>query len=189
MDILLGTILLWPMNRVPIGFALCNGQQISISQNPALYSLLGTTYGGNGTTYFNLPDLRGRVPVGAGQVSGSSWIYALGQSNGHETIPITPNNMPAHAHGLSSVSGTVSVSTGAGTGSVAQVNDYLGAPQLSGEGVNLYTADATNSVAVKGVSLSGNTDSFGSGAPIDVRQPYTVVNYIIAIEGIYPSFE
>src|SRR5215475_4971153 len=95
----LGQIMLVPYNFAPRGWAFCNGQLLSISQNTALFSLLGTTYGGNGQTTFALPDLRGRVPLSSGQGPGLS-NYNLGQSGGQETVTLTGNQMPAHQHAI-----------------------------------------------------------------------------------------
>src|SRR5919112_5286387 len=99
MEPFLGEIRLVPFNFAPRGWALCAGQLIPISQNQALFALLGTTYGGNGRTTFALPDLRGRVPVGAGQpAEGSS--YLLGETGGQETVQLMSRQLPRHTHGV-----------------------------------------------------------------------------------------
>src|SRR5579872_2904742 len=95
----IGAIVLFCGNFAPAGWALCNGQLLSISQWTALFSILGTTYGGNGTTNFALPDLRGRVPIHPGQGPGLS-PYTLGQTGGVETVSLSINNLPAHSHAL-----------------------------------------------------------------------------------------
>src|SRR5215218_1600346 len=95
----LGQIYLVPYNFAPRGFAFCQGQILSISQNSALFSLLGTTYGGNGTTTFALPDLRGRVPNGSGTGPGLA-PYSLGQQSGVESVTLAPSQMPLHSHTL-----------------------------------------------------------------------------------------
>ncbi len=99
MDPIIGTIILFAGNFVPKGWAACNGQLLAIQQNAALFSILGTTYGGNGTTTFALPDLRGRVPVGAGQGPGLS-NYAPGQAGGVEAVTLLQAQIPGHAHML-----------------------------------------------------------------------------------------
>ena len=103
METFLGSLLLVPYNFAPQGWALCNGQLLPISQNTALFSLLGTTYGGDGISTFALPDLRGRVPISAGQGPGLQ-PYALGQSGGTETATLTANQLPEpqpqHEYGL-----------------------------------------------------------------------------------------
>src|SRR5688572_18111229 len=97
MDEFIAIIKMFGGNFAPRGWALCNGQILSIAQNTALFSLLGTTFGGNGQTTFALPDLRGRVPIHPGQGPGLS-NYSLGQQAGTETVTLTINNMPAHGH-------------------------------------------------------------------------------------------
>src|SRR5437879_11862971 len=96
---LLGSIIMFAGNFAPRGWALCNGQILPIAQNTALFSILGTTYGGNGQTTFALPDLRGRVPVGSGQGPGLS-NYDLGQQGGSESETLTVNQMPEHTHAI-----------------------------------------------------------------------------------------
>src|ERR1700693_3176914 len=95
----LGAIFMFAGNFAPRGFQLCQGQLLSIQQNPALFSILGTTYGGNGTTTFQLPDLRGRVPVGEGSGPGLTPVV-LGQAAGAQNVTILTSNMPAHSHSL-----------------------------------------------------------------------------------------
>ena len=97
MDAFLSTILIWPANFAPVGWALCTGQLLSISQNTAIFSLLGTTYGGDGVTNFALPNLQGRVPVGAGQGPGLS-PYIIGQTGGVESVTLNINTIPPHTH-------------------------------------------------------------------------------------------
>src|SRR5271157_572784 len=100
MEPFLGQITIFSCNFAPRGWAICQGQLLSIAQNTALFSLLGTTYGGNGTSVFALPDLRSRAPVGFGQGLGLS-DYALGEIGGRETVQIDPSTYPAHSHTLS----------------------------------------------------------------------------------------
>src|SRR5262245_44407760 len=104
MDPFIGQLMLVPYNFAPRGWALCNGQILPIAQNTALFSLLGTTYGGNGQTTFALPDLRGRVPISSGQGPGLS-NYDLGEVGGVETVTLTTTQMPAHGHPVSANSG------------------------------------------------------------------------------------
>src|SRR3984893_4324338 len=109
----LGQIMLVGFNFAPQGWAFCNGQLLSISQNTALFSLLGTTYGGNGTTNFALPDLRGRAAVGFGQGPGLS-NYDLGQSTGSEMVTLTVGQMPAHNHLVAANAATATASSPSG---------------------------------------------------------------------------
>ncbi len=170
MDPLLASIILFAGNFAPRGWALCQGQILSISQNTALFSLLGTTYGGDGQTTFALPDLRGRVPIQQGQGPGLS-NYDLGQVSGSETITLTTNNLPSHNHSLlaTSEAGSVSVPAGAylaNTGALDKEYNTSG------------TLVAMNAGAV-GVT--------GGSQPFDNIQPYLALNFIIAMQGIFPS--
>jgi microcystin-dependent protein len=164
----LGMIMLVPYNFAPRGWAFCQGQLMSISQNTALFSLLGTTYGGNGQTTFGLPDLRGRVPLSQGQGPGLS-NYSLGELAGVENVTLIVTQMPQHNH-LMSVN-----NQGAATGrpstqfpGVAAANAY--APATDG-----------TTFAPQAISLTGNSQ------PHENRQPYLALNYCIALQGIFPS--
>jgi microcystin-dependent protein len=167
MDPFIGQILLVPYNFAPRGWALCNGQLLPIAQYTALFSLLGTTYGGNGQTTFALPDLRGRVPVGSGQGPGLQ-NYDLGAIAGTETVTLLQSQMPAHTHVVQASIGNSSASPeNAFPGSDTQTSIYDGA------------ASTTMNPAVIGPA--------GGSQPHGNLQPYQVLNYIIALEGIFPS--
>ena len=172
----LGMIIIFGGNFQINGWAFCNGQLLSIAQNTALFSLLGTTYGGNGQTTFGLPNLQGRVPVGFGQGPGLS-PYSLGQVGGTETVTMQINQMPAHTH----IAQLQATSTAAASGAP---NGALLATQPRSGGVNVYaagTADTPMSSSAIQVSVTGNTQ------PIPNLQPYLAINYLIALQGIYPS--
>lgn len=163
----LGEISLVPYNFAPRGFAFCQGQILAIAQNTALFSLLGTTYGGNGESTFALPDLRGRVAVSTGQGPGLS-NYDLGQIGGSETVTLTQNQMPAHGHGAAS--------TQAAATSTRPSNQFPAAGQ------------AVYGAATDGTTLNpGFIQNTGGSQPHSNVQPYLGLNYIIALEGIYPS--
>jgi microcystin-dependent protein len=165
----LGQIMLTPYNFPPRGWAFCNGQILPIAQNTALFSLLGTTYGGNGQTTFALPDLRGRTPVGSGQGPGLS-SYDLGQVGGTETGTLTVNQMPAHNH-------LVNVNTDNGdTGRIA--NTFL---------ANSSETPYTTSLASPGTMAPQMISNTGGNQPFALLQPYLTLNYCIALEGIFPS--
>jgi microcystin-dependent protein len=212
MDPLMGTILMVGINFAPRGWLFCNGQLLPIQQYAALFSLLGTTYGGNGTTNFALPDLRGRVPVGSqgagpglanivqGQLSGSNNVTVAGI--GSISVTLSAANLPAHTHGGSSLTGATSVSVSTGGGGVLMpsagsvlTNSVAGVPSAAA----IYAPSASNPVNLGGVTttVSGTTDSTGSGttlivpvntsATVSNMQPYLGVNFIIATEGIFPS--
>lgn len=187
MEPFLAMIMLWPVNFAPRGWAYCQGQLLAISQNTALFSLLGTTYGGNGQTNFALPDFRGRVPVGTGQGPGLS-SYNLGQLGGTEAITLTTNQMPAHTHAIS-ITVTMQASNAQATDSVptATVNS-LAAPYdtLNAAAIAGYNNQTPNT-PLKGCSATGQITPTGGTQPFPILQPYLAVNYCIAMEGIYPS--
>jgi microcystin-dependent protein len=172
---LLGAIFIFAGNFAPRGYQLCQGQLLSISQNTALFSILGTTYGGNGTTNFALPDLRGRAPIGQGPGPGLSPV-ALGQSAGSSNVTILSGNMPPHNH-LVNVSTTLAA---------------LGPPQnnFPAPPVDSTPSPGTgyNSAATAGATLAPSAVTIaGQGIPITVQNPYLGINYIIAVQGIFPS--
>ncbi len=167
MDPILGTIILFAGNFAPRGWGLCDGQILSIAQYSALFSLLGTTYGGNGVQTFGLPDLRGRVPMHAGQGPGLT-ARAPGQAFGVESVTLTSNNIPSHTHQLL-------VSTNAANDDVP-----TGLTLAAGE---FYTSSAP-AVALNAGSIAPN---IGSQVPLNTISPVLVINYIIALEGIFPS--
>jgi microcystin-dependent protein len=168
-DPFIGQLALVPYNFAPKGWAFCNGQLLPINQNAALFSLLGTTYGGDGVTTFALPDLRGRVPISSGQGPGLS-SYNIGQMGGYETHTLTINEMPAHSHTLYA---DTSVGTTEKPGSAL--------PARNGAGVPQYGTAATTQLS------SAAAQPTGGGAPHDIRQPYVTLNWIIALTGVYPS--
>ena len=150
----------------PKGWALCNGQSMPINQNQALFSLLGTTYGGDGRTNFNLPNLQGRVPLHLG--SG----FALGQAAGEASHILSVPEMAAHNHPANGSSTAIT------SGSPA--NDYWGDGTASS--VNLYSNASINQ------PMAGNAIGLtGSGQAHENQSPYLVLNYIIALQGIFPS--
>jgi len=161
----IGQLMLVPYNFAPRGWAFCQGQLLPIAQNTALFSLLGTTYGGNGQTNFALPDLRGRVPISSGQGPGLS-NYDLGQMGGNETVTLTTGQIPAHNHAINANSG--------------DAND--GSPANSfpaGGGAYNSAANAAMNQAM--------ASTVGGNQPHENRPPYLTLNWIIALEGIYPS--
>lgn len=165
-------------NFAPRGYAFCNGQIMSIAQNSALFSLIGTTYGGDGITTFALPNLQSRVPVGAGQGQGLSTV-ALGQAAGFENVALISANLPAHTH-------SVSLSSPATTGLGTLMAPGPGAiPAASDQRNAQYAPSASANTTLPG--SSGNTGVAGSNAPISVMQPYLGVSFIIALVGIFPS--
>ncbi len=169
-DPFIGQISMFAGNFAPRGWALCDGQLLPISQYSALFSILGTTYGGDGETTFALPDLRGRVPMHAGNGSGLT-SRQLGQKFGSETNTLTVNQMPSHSH-------TVNAVTDDGNQSVPTGNLPAGTKVLDKE----YSNAASNT------TMNANMiNANGDNQPVNNIQPVLVINYIIALEGVYPS--
>lgn len=171
----LGAIFMFAGNFNPRGYQLCQGQLLAISQNAALFSILGTTYGGNGTTTFALPDLRGRAPIGQGQGPGLSPVN-LGQQGGSNTVSILTSNLPSHTH-------TINVSTApAGQGSPS--GNFPASVVDSGGGAsNGYNSSATGGATFNPTAVNPT----GSSLPLNIQDPYLGINYIIAVQGIFPS--
>ena len=169
-DPFLGEIKLFAGNFAPRGYALCQGQLLSIAQNSALFSILGTTYGGNGVNTFALPDLRGRVPVQPGQGPGLS-SYTLGEMAGVESTTLTSNNMPIHTHSLGAVAGPGNTNS--------PVSAFLAAGSPEANPYAVGSASTTLSTQAIGTA--------GGSQPFSLLQPYLCLNFIIALEGIFPS--
>lgn len=170
METFLGGIFMVGFNFAPRGFATCDGQILSIAQNTALFALLGTQYGGNGQTTFALPDLRGRVPMHQGQGPGLT-PRSMGELSGSENTTLVTPNLPAHNHTLNAFSET----------------GNLGTPQgslLAGTGIVDPEYRASGTLVSMGAQAIG---SAGSGTPFNNVQPYLVVNFVIALQGIFPS--
>ena len=161
----LGEIRIFGFNFAPRGWAFCNGQAMSISQNTALFSLLGTTYGGNGITTFALPNLQSRVPLHFGQGPGLS-PYALGQVSGEENHTLITSEMPAHTHAARASSGDAT--------DTSPVGNVLAAG-------GTYTATANQNMAAGAVTTTGG------GFPHNNLPPYLALNFSIALQGIFPS--
>jgi microcystin-dependent protein len=172
MDPYIGEIRAFGGNFAPSGWALCNGQLMSISQNNALFALIGTTYGGDGQNTFALPDLRSRVLVHQG-TDPTGNTYVQGQTGGVESITLTLGQLPSHTHGV------VGNST-AGTSGVPGPTVTM-AMTVTGE--NVYDSNTTNqtSLANQAIGIAGGNQ------PHDNLQPYLAVTYIISLFGIFPS--
>lgn len=169
MDPFIGQIIMFAGNFAPQGWALCNGQLLPIAQYTALFSILGTTYGGDGRTTFALPDLRGRVPVHPGQGTGLS-NYALGQQAGSETVTLSVNQMPIHGHTLAPGCSSDPPSSQSPVNSVPAALDN-----------QAYGSEAN--AGMRPV----NSSNAGGSQPHDNLQPLLCVNFVIALEGIFPS--
>ncbi len=168
MDPFVAEIRLFPFTFAPRGWAFCNGQLLPISQNTALFSLLGTTYGGDGKSTFALPDLQGRVPLHPGQGPGLS-DYFLGQTGGADTVTLLESEMPAHSHALrvSDLDGDLSLGT-----PTRVLGNSTGA-KAYGSGTDVVLAPQTLQFA-------------GGSLPHNNLQPYLTLNYCIALQGVFP---
>jgi len=161
-------------NFAPTGWAQCDGQLLPISQNTALFSLLGTTYGGNGRSNFGLPNLQGSVPLNAGQGPGLS-LYDLGQSGGTPNVTLLQTEMPAHNHIVqSSAVNNGQVPTAAGK--------VPGRAETSGAATNIYVSTAPN-VNFNPLAVS----MYGSSQPHNNMMPTLVLNFCIAMQGVFPA--
>jgi len=169
MDPFIGQIIFFAGNFAPRGWAFCNGQLLSVAENTALFAILGTTYGGNGQTNFALPDLRGRVPVHPGHGPGLS-NYALGQQAGTETVTLGITQIPSHGHTFT--------------------------PGCSSDPPNSQTPDNNVPAALDSQAYGSeananmrpaNSSTAGGSQAHDNLPPYTCVNFIIAVEGAFPS--
>jgi microcystin-dependent protein len=168
MNPFLGEIRIFSGNFAPRGWALCDGQLLSIQQYAALFSLLGTYYGGNGTSTFGLPDLRGRVTIHQGQGQGLS-PYVVGQMAGGESVTLLQGQMPQHNH-------VVSANTGGNLATPA--NNY---PGNEGTPIKIYSAAGGTTMNPAVVGLTGGNQPHAN------IQPYLCVTFMIALVGIYPS--
>lgn len=177
MDPFVGEIRLMALNFAPVNWALCQGQVLPIQQNTALFTLLGTTYGGNGTTTFALPDLRGRTYAGIGQGSGLS-SYQQGAVLGTETETLLLPQLPAHIHLLTP--STMPVNSGAASQTLVSNNYYAASGQP-----NQYSLDGGVQMAPD--MLSGTAGTIGNDKGHENRMPFLVLNYCIALRGIFPQ--
>jgi len=174
MDPFVAEIRIFGCNFAPVGWAFCNGQLLPISQNTALFSLVGTFYGGNGTTNFGLPNLQGRAQVGQGQGPGLS-PYTIGQAAGSETVSLSPNQNGVHTHGVNCYN-----DAGDSPGPGGKV---LGAPGADRSLIMFSDATTGTTVPMNSTQISPS----GSGAPHNNLSPYLVLNYCIALQGVYPA--
>ena len=166
----IGMVFIFAGNFAPRGYMFCAGQLLPISQNTALFSILGTTYGGDGQTTFALPDLRGRAPIGFGQGPGLP-SFDLGEVTGTTSVTILSTQMPAHNHRINS----------------SQASDTTN-PSGAFAGNDSRTAYPIYSTTGDGTTMNPQAIGVtGGNAPTGIQNPILGVNYIIAIEGIYPS--
>lgn len=166
----IGEIRMFAGTYAPKNWSYCDGQVIPISQYDALYSLLGTTYGGDGRTTFGLPDLRGRIPLGDGQNPVSSTTYNRGQMGGQEQVTLKTENMPSHTH---------AVMASDDSGSQGEpMQGFFGVAN----GIDAYAEPNNNEVPLN----SDVTGLTGDANPVEIMQPTLCIHFIIALQGIYP---
>jgi microcystin-dependent protein len=175
MEAYLGEIKMFAGNFAPQGFAFCNGQILPIAQNTALFSLLGTTYGGNGQTTFALPNLQCRFPMHPGNGAGLT-PKVLGQTAGEEAVTLLTTQMPMHNH-------MVSAGNGQGGNASTPQNNFNGVyvDPNTGSAADSYSTSAATTMSPTAISTAGGSQ------PHDNMPPYQCINFIIALEGIYPS--
>lgn len=171
---LLGEIIYVGANFCPRGYASTSGQTLSIAQNTALFALLGTTYGGNGQTTFQLPDLRGRTAIHNGQGAGLT-AFSLGETAGTETVTLTTNNLPKHDH----------------RGAIQTANAQANATTPAGNAFGISSNESFEDVTPPASNFMDRTmvqvQPAGASQPISTLQPYIAITTCIAIEGIFPS--
>ena len=172
-DPYIGEIMLFAGNYAPDGWAFCNGQMLPIAQNSALFSLLGTTYGGDGQVTFGLPDLRGRTPIHFGQSPGLS-DRVLGERAGVEHVTLNNSQIPEHRHSLMG-------NTGGANSGITNRAVLSNQEDADGSTINTFNSGDPNAELS---ALSIGTS--GGGQPHGNMQPYLVINYCIALQGLYP---
>ena len=175
----IGEVQIFAGNFAPRGWAFCDGQLLPIAQNTALFSLLGTTYGGDGRTTFGLPDLRGRAAMHPGRGPGLA-SRRLGEKVGTETVTLTTAQIPSHSHTGTTSTTKIDLSTNVGTSDTSDgrhIGNHLGA----------FNEDATPDAKLGGVTSGTTINNIGGGQSHNNMQPSTTVNYIIALQGLYPS--
>jgi microcystin-dependent protein len=170
-DPFVAEIRIFPFNFAPKGWAWCDGQLMPLSQNTALFSLLGTTYGGNGKSNFALPDLQGRAPMHPGQGPGLS-LHDLGETGGSETVTLLESEIPSHSHAMRAADEASTTNTPGGA--------LVGRP--FGRGNNVFNASANNLVTMAPESLA----PAGGDQPHNNLQPYLTFYFCIALQGVFP---
>ena len=179
MDGYIGQVLMFAGNFAPRNWALCDGQLLPIASNQALFSIIGTNYGGDGRTSFALPDLRGRVPLPPGNGPGLSH-RTLGGKGGTETNMLNKNQMPAHSHTATAKAKAFNAAGNAAT----PVNNSW---SVDAGGTSISYSDQAPNADMNAATVEVQIQNEGNSQPIDNMQPYLGVNYIICLEGLYPS--
>jgi microcystin-dependent protein len=176
----LGNVTVFAGNFAPRGWMFCQGQLLAIAAYDALFALIGTTYGGDGQSTFGLPDLRSRTSIHAGQGAGLN-MYTLGEMAGTENVTLLSINMPAHSHSLISFTAVQPASTATTSGVSSPQNAY------PASGATVFNTQSPDGGQMATWSSISSTPIAGGSQPLSVIQPYLAMNYIIAVEGIFPS--
>lgn len=187
MDEFIGTVKLFAGSFAPVDWQLCDGRLLPIQQYSAVYAILGTTYGGDGVNTFGLPDLRGRVPVGTGSGPTLTPVTA-GQKGGTEKVTLTINELPAHTH-VATSNLTLKASSASANTTIPVVGSALSAAKdINTDAVSIYSA-GTPDVNLNPASgaVTTTVQSIGNNLPVPIRDPYLGMNYIICLNGIFPS--
>lgn len=187
----LGQIQAFGFGFNPVGWLPCDGRLLSIAENEVLYTLIGTTYGGDGISTFGIPDLRGRVPIGMGLGNApGATQHPLGQKAGHEQMTITTAQMPTHTHVFNASGGNFMVSDQPGTSPApSSTVNTIGA---ANESTQTYVNDAYNNQTPTiplnlGISTGPTVSAAGGSMPFENMEPFQTINFCIAIQGIFPS--
>ncbi|WP_413793529.1 MULTISPECIES: phage tail protein [unclassified Pseudomonas] len=193
MEVFMGTIQSFAFNFAPNGWALCNGQTLAISQYQALFSLIGTFYGGNGQTNFMLPNLQGRLPMGQGNGLGLT-PRVIGEVSGTENVTATLNNLPNHTHTLTGItaSTTLQLANPASNpmNTPTATNSFIGTSGTGPGAANIYSDQiGASPVPLKGVTttVSGTVAPTGNGQPMAIMNPFLALNFSVALNGLFPS--
>lgn len=185
MDPFLGEIKMVGFNFAPRGYAMCQGQLMALAQNTALFSLLGTMYGGDGQTTFGLPDYRSRSPVGIGQGPGMSMILQ-GEVAGNESVTLTTAQLPPHAPFATASIAIPAVTTSTNVAATPANNTHLGPIAAAGRAGTLYSTDASDTTLAP-FNATVTVAPVGSGLPVGLRNPFLGTNFVIATAGVFPS--
>ena len=184
----IGEVRLFGFNYAPRSWAVCQGQSMPITQYTTLFALISTTYGGDGRTNFNLPDLRGRVPVGFGHGPGLMYTYSQGQIGGYEQTTLSIANMPTHSHDATSQLSSQQPASNATADQPTPNGNVPAASAYGRDPVNSYATTSDNSTLQAGtVSGTITIGSTGNGQSFNNLQPFLVMNYCIALDGLWPS--
>lgn len=189
-DSYMGTICTTAADFCPRGTLEANGQILAISSNTALFSLLGTNFGGDGKTTFALPDLRGRTAVGSSTSGGTGTSpISFGMMRGQESVTLTVNQMPTHTHTLSGATLAIPVSSNTAGNKLMPDGDYsYMAGTVAGQGgAAMWTNTLTTPVSVKGTTATGSISYSGNSMPVSILPPQLGMKQCIVAQGIYPS--